>query len=163
MESEMPDNSVVVNLNQFERSRRTQVSPETLNILHGSRDLLIEGATRALTRQTEAMENALLAMAERAPLLETRNAYYSAQGILNKQANELLSACKDAYYKTFSSFVQGRDKTATLELSELSLMGDQDFEVTLAVDKATARMHFNCAEELVALNARLAKLLGRTE
>ena len=163
MESEMPDNSVVVNLNQFERSRRAQVSPETLNILHGSRDLLIEGATRALTRQTEAMENALLAMAERAPLLETRNAYYSAQGILNKQANELLSACKDAYYKTFSNFVQGRDKTATLELSELSLMGDQDFEVTLAVDKATARMHFNCAEELVALNARLAKLLGRTE
>jgi hypothetical protein len=163
MENEMPDNSVVVNLNQFERSRRAQVSAETLNILHGSRDLLIEGAARALTRQTEAMENALLAMAERAPLLETRNAYYSAQGILNKQANELLSACKDAYYKTFSNFVQGRDKTATLELSELSLMGDQDFEVTLAVDKATARMHFNCAEELVALNARLAKLLGRTE
>ena len=64
MESEMPDNSVVVNLNQFERSRRALVSPETLSILHGSRDLLIEGATRALTRQTDAMENALLAMAE---------------------------------------------------------------------------------------------------
>ncbi len=107
MEREMPDNSVVVNLNQFERSRRAQVSPETLNVLHGSRDLLIEGATRALTRQTEAMENALLAMAERAPLLETRNSYYSAQGILNTQANELLSACKDAYCKTFSNFVQG--------------------------------------------------------
>jgi hypothetical protein len=163
MEREMPDNSVVVNLNQFERSRRAQVSAETLSILHGGRDLLIEGATRALTRQTEAMENALLAMAERAPLLETRNAYYNAQGILNRQANELLSACKEAYYRSFSDFVQGRNKEATLELSELSLMGDQDFELTLAVDKATARMHFNCAEELVALDARLAKLLGRTE
>ena len=163
MEREMPDNSVVVNLNQFERSRRAQVSAETLSILHSSRDLLIEGATRALTRQTEAMENALLAMAERAPLLETRNAYYNAQGILNRQANELLSACKDAYYKSFNDFVQGRNKAAALELSELSLMGDQDFELTLAVDKATARMHFNCAEELVALDARLAKMLGRTE
>ena len=163
MESEMQDNSVVINLNQFERSRRAQVSPETLGFLHGSRDLLIEGAARALTRQAEAMENALLAMAERAPLLETRNAYYDAQGILNRQANELLSACKDAYFRNFSNFVQGRDKAATLELSELSLMDDQDFEVTLAVDKATARMHFNCAEELVALDARLAKLLGRSE
>jgi hypothetical protein len=163
MEREMQDNSVVVNLNQFERSRRAQVSAETLTILHGSRDLLIEGATRALTRQTEAMENALLAMAERAPLLSTRNAYYNAQGILNRQANELLSACKDAYYKRFNDFVLGREKLATLELSELSLMGDQDFEVTLTVDKATARMRFNCAEELVALDARLAKLLGRTE
>jgi len=85
------------------------------------------------------------------------------QGILNRQANELLSACKDAYYKSFNDFVLGREKPATFELSELSLMGDQDFEVTLAVDKATARMRFNCAEELVALDARLAKLLGRTE
>ena len=116
----MQDNSVVVNLNQFERSRRAQVSAETLTILHGGRDLLIEGATRALTRQTEAMENALLAMAERAPLLETRNAYYSAQGILNRQANELLSACKDAYYKAFSNFVQGSEKSATLELVEVN-------------------------------------------
>ena len=83
----MPDNSVVVNLSQYERSRRPQVSPETLALLHGSRDLLIEGATRTLTRQTEAMENALISMAERSPLLETRNAYYSAQGLLNRQAN----------------------------------------------------------------------------
>ncbi|OJW42611.1 MAG: hypothetical protein BGO60_05900 [Thiobacillus sp. 65-1059] len=159
----MPDNSVVVNLNQFERTRRAQVSAELLSVLHDSRDLLIEGATRALTRQTEAMENALLAMAERAPLLETRSAYYSAQTILNRQANELLSACKDAYFRSFSNFVQGRDKAATLELSELSLMDDQDFEATLAIDKATARMRFNCAEELVALDARIAKLLGRTD
>ena len=163
MEREMPDNSVVVNLNQFERTRRAQVSAETLTLLHGSRDLLIEGATRVLTRQTEAMENTLLAMAERAPLLETRNTYYCAQGILNRQTNELLSSCKDAYYKAFSNFVQGRDKAATQELSELSLMGEQDFEATLAVDKASARMRFNCAEELVALDARLAKLLGRSE
>ena len=163
MEREMPDPSVVVNLNQFERSRRTQVSAETLSILHGSRDLLIEGAARALTRQTEAMENALLAMAERAPLLETRNSYYDAQRVLNRQANELLSACKDAYCSTFNGFVQGQDKSNTLELSELSLMGDEDFEITLAVDKATARMHFNCAEELVALDARMAKMLGKSE
>ena len=163
MEREMPDQSVVVNLNQFERSRRVQVSAEVLSILNGSRDLLIEGAARALTRQTEAMENALLAMAERAPLLETRNSYYEAQGILNKRANELLSACKDKYCSTFNNFVRGQDKSNTLELSELSLMGDDDFEITLAVDKATARMHFNCAEELVALDARLAKMLGRSE
>ncbi len=163
MEREMPDPSVVVNLNQFERTRRSQVSAETLSILHGSRDLLIEGAARALTRQTEAMENALLAMADRAPLLETRNSYYDAQGILNRRANELLSACKEAYCSTFNNFVQGQSKSSTPELSELSLMGDDDFEITLAVDKATARMHFNCAEELVALDARMAKMLGKSE
>ncbi len=163
MEREMPDNSVVVNLNQFERSRRAQVSAETLSVLHGCRDLLIEGATRVLTRQAEAMENTMLAMAERSPLLETRNTYYGAQGILNKQANELLSACKDAYCQNFSNFTLSREKAAGSELLELSLVDDQDFEITLAVDKATSRLRFNCAEELVALDARIAHLLGRSD
>ncbi len=163
MEREMPDNSVVVNLNQFERSRRAQVSAETLSVLHGCRDLLIEGATRVLTRQTEAMENTLLAMADRSPLLETRNTYYGAQGILSKRANELLSACKDAYCQSFSDFAHNREKAAGGELLELSLVDDHDFEITLAVDKATSRLRYNCAEELVALDARIAHLLGRTD
>jgi hypothetical protein len=163
MEREMPDKSVVVNLNQFERSRRAQVSSETLAILHDCRDLLIEGATRALTRQTEAMENTLLAMAERSPLLETRNSYYSAQGILNKQANELLSICKDAYCQFFNDFSLSREKAAQTEGLELSLVGDQDFEITLTLDKATSRLRYNCAEELVALDARFSHLMGRSE
>ncbi len=165
MEREMPDNSVVVNLNQFDRSRRTgagvQASAETLTMLHDCRDQLIEGATRTLTHQAEAMESTLLAMADRSPLIDTRNSYYGAQGILNKQANELLSACKDAYCQGFSKFTLGRDKPVALELSELSLVGDQDFEITLAVDKATSRLRFNCAEELVALDARIAHLMAR--
>jgi hypothetical protein len=163
MEREMPENSVVVNLNQFERSRRAQVSAETLTVLHGCRDLLIEGATRVLTRQTEAMENALLAMADRSPLLDTRNSYYDAQRILNRQANELLSACKDSYCKSFDGFTQYRESPTGSELLELSLVDDQDFEITLAVDKATSRLRYNCAEELVALDARLAHMLGRSD
>jgi hypothetical protein len=161
MEHEMSDNSVVVNLNQFERARRSQLTAESLALLHACRDQLIEGTARGLTRHTEAMENALLAMAERSPLLNERNIYYSAQSVLNKQANELLSACKDAYCTSFDSFVQGRERGASADLSELSLLGDQDFEITLAIDKAAARMRYNCAEELVALEARITKLMGR--
>ena len=159
----MRDNSVVVSLNQYERARRAQVSAETLALLHSCRDLLIEGSTRALTRQSEAMENALLAMADRSPLLETRNAYYSAQNILNKQANELFSACKDTYCQAFTDFTHNRDKAAQPESLELSLVGDQDFEITLVLDKATSRLRYNCAEELVELNARFGHLMGRSD
>lgn len=163
MEREMPEKSVVVNLSQFERTRRAQVSAETLSVLYGCRDLLIEGATRVLTRQSEAMENTLLAMADRSPLLDTRNSYYSAQGILNTRTNELLSACKDAYCQTFNNFAHNREKSASAELLELSLVDDQDYEITLVVDKATSRLRYNCAEELVALDARIAHLLGRSD
>ena len=159
----MSDSSVVVNLNQYERSRRPQISAESLTMLHGSRDLLIEGATRALTRRTEAMENALLALADRSPLMDTRNTYYSAQNLLNRQVNELLSACKDAYYQAFDKFTHPSDKSSGGDLLELSLIGEQDFELTLALDKATSRLRYNCAEEMVALDARLGKLMGRTD
>ncbi|MFP5417950.1 MAG: DUF1631 domain-containing protein [Gammaproteobacteria bacterium] len=159
----MSDNSVVVKLNQYERSRRPQIAAETLALLHGSRDLLIEGATRTLTRQTEAMENALISMAERSPLLETRNAYYTAQGLLNRQANELLSACKDAYYRAFDNLTNGNDKPTAGDSLELSLVGDQDFELTLAIDKATSRLRYNCAEEMVALDARVGHLMARPD
>lgn len=166
MEPDMPDNSsVVVNLNQFERNRRAQASAETLSQLHACRDQLIEGVTRALTHRTEAMENTLLAMADRSPLLDTRNTYYGAQGILNKRANELLAACKDAYCQAFQRATGPRDKSTGGEAVELSLslVGDQDFELTLAVDKATSRLRYNCAEELVALDARIGHLLGRND
>ncbi|HEX7971692.1 MAG TPA: DUF1631 family protein, partial [Thiobacillus sp.] len=135
----------------------------TLSILHDCRDMLIEGAARVLTRQTEAMENTLLAMADRTPLLDTRNTYYAAQRILNKQTNELLIACKDAYFQAFSELTHSREKPTGTESLELSLVDDQDFEITLAVDKATSRLRFNCAEELVALDARIAHLLGRSD
>ncbi|HMM47942.1 MAG TPA: DUF1631 domain-containing protein [Thiobacillaceae bacterium] len=157
----MPDDPVVVDLGQFERSRR--FSAATLSILHASRDLLIEGVSRALTRQIEPMENTLLALAERSPLLEARNACYAAQSILNRQANGLMTACKEAYCTGFDAFVRGRVKNAGLDLSKLALVDEEDFEITLALDKATSRLRFNCAEELVALDARVAHLLGRPD
>lgn len=162
MEPDMPDNSsVVIDLSQFGRNRRAQAGAENLGLLHTCRDRLIEGVTRALTHKVEAMETTLLAMAERSPLLDTRNTYFSAQGVLNKRANELFTACKASYCESFTGMT-AEEKTAPAELSELSLVGDQDFEIMLAIDKASSRLRFNCAEELVALDARMAELLGRS-
>ena len=159
----MSDNSVVVKFNQYDRSRRSQPSAESLSLLNASRDLLIEGVTRVLNRQSEAMENALLAMADRSPMLETRNIYYGAQGVLSKQANELLSSCKEAYCRKFSSSIGAQDSQGGPSLMELSLVGDTDLELTLAVDKATSRLRFSSVEQLVALDTRMASLMGRAD
>jgi uncharacterized membrane protein YgcG len=163
MEKKMSEKSVVVNLNEYGKSRRTIAAAESLPLMHACRDLLIDGAIRVLARQTEAMENTLLVMAERSPLIETRTSYYNALGLLNQQSNELLAACKEAYLKSFDIFLTRRDKTDTTETLELSLVDDQDFEATLTLDKATARLRYNCAEELLALDTRIATLLNRQE
>lgn len=159
----MSEKSVVVNLNEYGKSRRTIAATESLPLLHATRDLLIDGAIRVLARQTEGMENTLLVMAERSPLIETRTSYYDALGLLNQQSNQLLAACKEAYLQSFDKFLVNRDKPQVTETLELSLINDQDFEATLALDKATARLRYNCAEELLALDTRVATLLNRQE
>jgi len=159
----MSEKSVVINLNEYGKARRTFAATESLPLLHATRDLLIDGAIRVLARQTEGMENTLLVMAERSPLIETRTSYYNALGLLNQQSNELLAACKEAYLKSFDTFLLRRDKPDNTETIELSLVGDQDFEATLTLDKATSRLRYNCAEELLALDSRIATLLNRPE
>ena len=159
----MSEKSVVVNLNEYGKSRRTFTVAEILPLLHASRDLLIDGAIRILSRQAEAMENTLLTMAERAPLLETRTTYYNALGLLNQRSNELLAACKAAYLGSFDDTLNRRGKPDLTDNLELSLVDDQDFETTLTLDKATSRLRYNCAEELLALDTRIATLLNRSE
>ena len=159
----MSEKSVVVNFTEYGKSRRTFTAAETLPLLHASRDLLIDGAVRILSRQAEAMENALLMMAERSPLLETRTTYYNTLGLLNQRSNELLAACKEAYFKSFDDFLTRRGNTDNSGTLELSLVDDQDFEATLTLDKATSRLRYNCAEELLALDTRIATLLSRPE
>lgn len=159
----MSEKSVVVNLNEYGKARRTFAAAESLPLMHATRDLLIDGAIRVLARQTEGMENTLLVMAERSPLIETRTSYYNALGLLNQHSNELLAACKDAYFKAFDDFLTRKDKPDNSETLELSLVDDQAFEATLTLDKATSRLRYNCAEELLALDTRIATLLNRQE
>ena len=154
----MSDN--VVSLNDFGANRRNISRADSLSLLHACRDQLIEGVSRILTRQTEAMENALLSQAERAPLLETRNLFYDAQGMLNKRANEVIIACKREFLSTYDRVISnGPDKSRADKDAELSLVGDDDFESTLSVNKATSRLRFNSAEELVTLDSRMGVLL----
>ena len=162
MERDMSEPNVV-NLTEFGSGRRRSRA-EALVLLNECRNRLVEGASRLLTRQAEAMENVLLNMAERSPLLETRNLYYAAQSTLNRRANEAFLACKQAYLQAFDGAVLNTENSrATAGESELSLMDDTDFEAALAVNKAATRLRYNSAEELVALDLRVGHLLNRQQ
>lgn len=162
MERDMSEPNVV-NLNEFGSGRRRSRA-EALVLLNECRNRLVEGVSRLLTRQAEAMENVLLSMAERSPLLETRNLYYAAQSTLNHRANETFIACKQAYLQAFDGAVLASENArAAKGESELSLLDDTDFEAALAVNKAATRLRYNSAEELVALDVRVGNLLNRPQ
>lgn len=162
MEQDMTEQKVV-NLNEYGK-RRTPISAEYQAILIECRDMLASGMARVLSRQTEAMEHSLISLADRSPLMETRNLYFGAQGILNQKGTELFQACKQAFLKAFDRQVQSPDASrSNLASDELSLVGDTDFEATLAVNKSGSRLRFHCAEELVGLDVRMGLLTGRPQ
>jgi len=153
----------VVSLNEYGK-RRTPISAEHQAILVESRDVLANGIARVLSRQAEAMENSLISLADRSPLMETRNLYFGAQGILNQQGTELFMACKQAFVRAFDEQIQSPDFTRnSTGLDELSLVGDTDYEATLAINKSSSRLRFHCAEELVGLDVRMGVLAARPQ
>ena len=155
--------SGIVNLSDYSRSRRSTISAEHLKLLHEGRDMLATGVVRELSGQSEAMENSLLGLADHAPLAETRDYYFQALSILNRQGTELFQACKQALAHAVDAEWGEPAPMPQVSLTELSLMDDTDYEATLAVNKSSSRLHFNCAEELVGLDARVGVLLGRAQ
>ena len=120
------------------------------------------------------MEDHLLANADQSPTLETRNLYYSAQGILHHRGDALTLALRKHFVETFERQVRSSEQGSTdsrpggLSL-ELSLVDEEDFEQLLALNKAASRLRFDSVEELAALDQRIAALLrdpqaqGRTQ
>lgn len=156
--------SGIVNLSDYSKGRRTMISADHLKLLHEGRDMLATGIMRELSGQTEAMESSLLGLADHAPLAETRDVYFQALGLLTRQGTELFQACKQALIHAINAeWGETPAQPQQPVLAELSLLDDTDYEATLAVNKSSSRLRFNCAEELVGLDARLGVLLGRPQ
>lgn len=155
--------SGIVNLSDYSKGRRTMISAEHLNLLHEGRDMLATGIMRELSGQAEAMESSLLGLADHAPLTETRDVYFQALGVLTRQGTELFQSCKQALVEMINA-AWGETPAQTPAMpAELSLLDDADYEATLAINKSSSRLRFNCAEELVGLDARMSVLIGRPQ
>jgi Protein of unknown function (DUF1631) len=151
MEREMPEHNVVS-------------LDESKAILIECRDMLASGVARVLSGQAEAMENSLISLADRSPLMETRNLYFGAQGVLSHQGTDIFQACKQAFLQAFDEQAQSPDTArSSISADELSLVEDMDFESTLAVNKSSSRLRFHCAEELVGLDVRMGVLTCRPQ
>jgi hypothetical protein len=153
--------SGIINISDYSKNRRSAISVEHLKLLHESRDMLAAGITRELSGQTEAMVTSLLGLADHAPLAETREYYFQSISLLNRQGTELFQACKQELIREISAY-WGEGYGQQPALTELSLMNDTDYETALAVNKSSSRLRFNCAEELVGLDARMGVLLGKS-
>ena len=154
----------VVNLNQFDRSRKTLTAAEALALLHACRDQAIEAVCHAWQEKSAQVEDGLLANADQSPTLETRNLYYAAQGIVHNRGDALTLALRKHFIESFERQTRnggpGSTEAKPGGLSmELALVDEEDFEQSLALSKAAARLRFDSVEELAALDQRISALL----
>jgi hypothetical protein len=154
----------VYNLNSFDKSRKTLSPAEALALLHACRDQVIEDVCRVWQNKRTPLQDHLLLLADQSPTLETRNLYHSAQNILQHRSEVLVLALRKHFVEAFESQIRtserGSNQAKAGGLSmELSLIDEDDFEQSLALNKAAARLRYDSVEELAALDQRIAALL----
>jgi len=143
----------VVNINQFDRSRKTLTAAEALELLHACRDQTIEAICHAWQGKNTQVEDSLLANADQSPTLETRNLYYAAQGIVHNRGDALTLALRKHFIESFDSRTRAtgssssENKPGVLSM-ELALVDEEDFEQSLALSKAAARLRFDSVERV---------------
>ncbi|MHB1676054.1 MAG: DUF1631 domain-containing protein [Sulfuriferula sp.] len=154
----------VVNLSQFDKARKLLSPAEVLLLLNECRDRLMAAVEQVWNEKRGQIENDLLDLAENSPILENRNLYYQAQGLLRNRSESLTGALRTHYIATVDAQVRGSHDTASssAEFSsdlDLSLVDETAFEESLALSKSASRMQMDAVEELAALEQRIAALL----
>lgn len=154
----MSNLSVVVDLKAYEQSRRG-LSAGSLALLHTCRDSLIEGTLRQLTGHYTDMEQTLLDLADHTPLQDARSTYYSALTLLQRQGSALAAECRSACLAAMTP--AAGSAAHTQRGGELSLVGDDDYEAALAVEKTATRWRYAGAEAFLPFDARIGAMLGQ--
>jgi hypothetical protein len=154
----------VVSLSQFDKSRNVLSPADVLALLNDCRDRMINEIDRVWNDSRDRIEDDLLSLADRSPILETRNLYYLAQGLLRTRNESLTAALRSKFMTGFDEQVRGgitaevNSPNSAFDLN-LSLVDEQAFEESLVVSKSASRMQVNAVEELAALEQRVTALL----
>ncbi len=154
----------VVNLAQFDKNRKLLSPAEVLMLLNECRDRLIGAVEKVWGERRVQIEDDLLDLAENSPMLENRNWYYQAQGLLRNRSESLTAALRSQFIARVDVQVRGVNLgyAAMSEFSDdldLSLVDDTAFEESLALSKSVSRMQMDAVEELAALEQRVGALL----
>ena len=134
-------------------------------MLAGCRDLARTRMATALSGMLDRIEDDLFELAEKATDRESQNVYLDARA----QAREKRAVIEATFARHFVEFfnrkVRGEPtvKAPAAQPGELSLVGDEDLEESIAVSEMSKKLKASCENELMALSARMGFLLEKPE
>ena len=155
--------SNVVPIGGRDSSLTMELSKDTATLLAVSRDMLVDGVIAVFIQHAGRANEEFLNMADRAANVEQRQICFAAVHLLSQRPQHLLAEFRNAYLSRFDSCIgisgNSRPRQNTALPDELRLIDHDEFEQDLAISKLSARASFNCSQQLVALDRRLAALL----
>ncbi|AFL73887.1 DUF1631 domain-containing protein [Thiocystis violascens] len=149
--------------NSLPKEMPTAMPEDARSILATCRDRLAQGVIAVFVKHLGRANDEFLGLADRAINLEQQQICFAAMHFIANRAQPLLDRFQKIYVAAFDASVAGlggeRPRSSPRGLDELQLIDTEEFEQDLAIGKVSTRAAFNCSQQLVALDRRLAVLL----
>ena len=136
---------------------------EAMRLLHTVRDRLVDAAANAYAEHLRDARGDLQQLAVRASDASRRELYESGDALLANGGLGLLRRFRETFTRTCdhaTALLSGSDRDAWEGVEELTLVEARAFERDLAIARLSAKAGYACAQQLTALDRRVAALLG---
>jgi len=155
----------VVPLGDHPRAKARLSKKESADMLAGCRDLARERMARALSGMLDRVEDDLFDLAEKAPDREAQNAYLDARAQARDKRVAIEATFGQHFVQFFDRKVRGEPalEAPQPDSAELSLVGDEALEETIAVREMSRKLDASCEGELIALSQRMGFLLEKPD
>jgi uncharacterized protein DUF1631 len=155
----------VVPLGDHPRARSRLTPKESADVLVGCRELALDRMVVALAGMLDRVEDDLFDLADKAVDREMQNTYLDARAAARDKRKAIEATFRQHFLDLFNRKVRGEVPPARRESDpgELTLVGHEDLEETIAVREMARKLGAACEGELFALGQRVGFLLERPE
>ena len=159
------------NVIPLENNKRDGVSKQVLSrrLLGRFKDITNQHMRRIMQAMFDTADDALFKMAEHADEGADKNLYFDSMRIVRLQRTTIEKNFFDTLGKSFSNYLEESQRSAkkqapaAIDYSAMELVSEDDLEITLATQRLAQKIQTLYAQDLSAINKRLAHLLNLEE
>lgn len=161
----MTQNGNVVPLGSHPRAKSRLSSQESASVLTGCREMALDRIAGALSGMLDSVEDELFELAEKSLDRDEQNVFLDARSAARAKRSAIESTFRQHFVEFFNRKVRGDASSLTTapQPGELSLVGHEALEESLALNAMSNRLTGACEGELFALSQRMGFLMERPE
>jgi len=138
------------------------IQPRFGELVQSCRKLVMNRLAEQLTGVFGQVDDTLFECAEKAENNQVQNLFFESMREIRKQRPQIERTYHQTISQNFSDFLEGKLKptpsTTELDAEQLSLVQNEEYEESLLITTMVSQVRSRCAQQLYALEQRLALL-----